>query len=175
MTAFEDENVWSLIIDVVEVVRPSTDVSWLGCVINNACSAEDSGVLVPENFCVFLPNQKAEQRQPFGTSLVRHCPQGFSPFFTFLRAIFFRRFRLPSPPLSGPGSPRMRHDVRDDGVNVWNIPFTLFVQTGRWSSPPLHYRPGLEQWLVKKTLWMVTCSLPLDCATGSGFGGDSAW
>ena len=102
----------------MEVVRPLTDGSWLGCVINNACSAEDSGVLVPENFCVFLPNQKAEQREPFGTSLVRHCPQGFSPFFTFLRAIFFRPFRLPSPPLSGPGSPRMRHDIRDDGVNV---------------------------------------------------------
>ena len=43
----------------------------------------------PENFCVFLPNQKAERRRPFGTGLVRHCPQGlFSPFFSFLRAIF---------------------------------------------------------------------------------------
>ena len=51
--------------------------------------------LVPENFCFFLPNQKAERRLPFGTCLVRHCPQGlFSPFFTFLRAIFFRSFRL---------------------------------------------------------------------------------
>ena len=50
--------------------------------------------LVPENFCVFLPNQRAERRRPFGTGLVRHCPQGlFSPFFTFLRAIFFRPFR----------------------------------------------------------------------------------
>ena len=49
--------------------------------------------LVPENFCVFLPNQK--WRRPFGTGLVRHCPQGlFSPLFTFLRAIFFRPFRL---------------------------------------------------------------------------------
>ena len=51
--------------------------------------------LVPENCCVFLPNQKPERRRPFGTGLVRHCPQGlFSPFFTFLRAIFFRSFRL---------------------------------------------------------------------------------
>ena len=51
--------------------------------------------LVPENFCVFLPNQKSERRRPFGTGLVRHCTQGlFSPFFTFLRAIFFRPFRL---------------------------------------------------------------------------------
>ena len=42
-----------------------------------------------------LPNQKAERRRPFGTGLVRHCPQGlFSPFFTFLRAIFSRPFRL---------------------------------------------------------------------------------
>ena len=40
-------------------------------------------------------NQKSERRRPFGTGLVRHCPQGlFSPFFTFLRAIFFRPFRL---------------------------------------------------------------------------------
>ena len=51
--------------------------------------------MVPENFCFFLLNQKAERRRPFGTGLVRHCPQGlFSPFFTFLRAIFFRPFRL---------------------------------------------------------------------------------
>ena len=40
-------------------------------------------------------NQKSERRRPFGTGLVRHCPQAlFSPFFTFLRAIFFRPFRL---------------------------------------------------------------------------------
>ena len=51
--------------------------------------------LVPESFCVFLPNQKAERRRPFGTGLVRHCLQGlFSKFLTFLRAIFFRPFRL---------------------------------------------------------------------------------
>ena len=32
---------------------------------------------------------------PIRTGLVRHCPQGlFSPFFTFLRAIFSRPFRL---------------------------------------------------------------------------------
>ena len=40
-------------------------------------------------------NQKSERRRPFGTGLVRHCPQGlFSLFFTFLRAIFSRPFRL---------------------------------------------------------------------------------
>ena len=39
-------------------------------------------------------NQKSERRRPFETSLVRHCPQGlFSPFFTFLRAIFSHPFR----------------------------------------------------------------------------------
>ena len=40
-------------------------------------------------------SKKAEWRRLFGTGLVRHCPHGlFSPFFTFLRAIFFRPFRL---------------------------------------------------------------------------------
>ena len=40
-------------------------------------------------------NQKPERRRPFGTGLVRHCPQElFSPFFTFLRAIFSRPLRL---------------------------------------------------------------------------------
>ena len=40
-------------------------------------------------------NQKSERRRPFGTGLVRHCPLGlFSPFFTFLLAIFSRPFRL---------------------------------------------------------------------------------
>ena len=35
-------------------------------------------------------NQKPERHRPFGTGLVRHCPQGlFSPLFTFLRAIYF--------------------------------------------------------------------------------------
>ena len=58
---------------------------------------------VPENFCVFLPNQKAERRRPFGTGLVRHCPQGlFSPFFTFLRAIFIRPFRFSLAPTISP-------------------------------------------------------------------------
>ena len=34
----------------------------------------------------------------------------FSPFFTFLRAIFFSaRLLFPLPPLSAPGSPRMLH------------------------------------------------------------------
>ena len=53
-------------------------------------------------------NQKPELRWPFGTGVVRHCPQGlFSPSFTFLHAIFPTRLDFPSPPLSAPGSPRM--------------------------------------------------------------------
>ena len=48
-----------------------------------------------ENLCFSGTNQKPERRRPFGTGLVKHCPQGlFSPFFTFLRALFFRPFRL---------------------------------------------------------------------------------
>ena len=54
---------------------------------NGRCS---SGFwLVPENLFFSGTNQKPERRQPFGTSLVRHCPQGlFSPFFTFLRSLY---------------------------------------------------------------------------------------
>ena len=51
--------------------------------------------LVPEKHKFSGTNQKPERRWPFGTGLVRHCPQGlFSPFFTFLRALFFPPFRL---------------------------------------------------------------------------------
>ena len=51
--------------------------------------------LVPEKHKFSGTNQKPERRRPFGTGLVRHCPQGlFSPFFTFLRALFFPPFRL---------------------------------------------------------------------------------
>ena len=40
-------------------------------------------------------NQKPEWQWPFGTGLVGHCPEGlFSPFFTFLRAIFFCPLKL---------------------------------------------------------------------------------
>ena len=49
-------------------------------------------------------NQKPERRRPFGTGLVRHCPQGlFSPFFTFLCSIYiFRPFRLSLAPFICP-------------------------------------------------------------------------
>ena len=52
--------------------------------------------MVPENVCVFLPNQKAERRRPFGTGLVRHCPRGTSrrSLLFFVPYIFFRPFTL---------------------------------------------------------------------------------
>ena len=44
--------------------------------------------------CFSGTNQKPEWRLPFGTGLVRHCPQGlFSPFFTFIY-LYFRPFRI---------------------------------------------------------------------------------
>ena len=44
---------------------------------------------------VFWHQSEARTAATVGTGLVRHCPQGlFSPFFTFLRAIFFIPFRL---------------------------------------------------------------------------------
>ena len=50
---------------------------------------------MPEKHKFSGTNEKPERRRPFGTGLVRHCPQGlFWPFFTFLRALFFRLFRL---------------------------------------------------------------------------------
>ena len=49
---------------------------------------ETAAMLVYSRLKFSGTNQKPERRRPFGTSLVRHCPQGlFSPFFTFLRAI----------------------------------------------------------------------------------------
>ena len=64
--------------------------------------------LVPEN------HQKSERRRPFGTGMVRQCPQGlFSPIFTFLRAIFFRPLRLSLAPTICPW-------VSEDALrNVW--------------------------------------------------------
>ena len=77
------------------------------------CRRHSAFWFVPENFCVFLPNQKAERRQPFGTGLVRHCPQGlFSPFFSFLRAIFSRPFRLSLTPTICPW-------VSEDVPSLW--------------------------------------------------------
>ena len=80
--------------------------------------------LVPEKHKFSGTNQKPERRRPFGTGLVRHCPQGlFSPFFTFLRALFFPPFRLSfAPTISAPGSPRMGHTLNvEDSTEDNNI------------------------------------------------------
>ena len=58
---------------------------------------------MPEKHKFSGTNQKPERRRPFGTGLVKHCPQGlFSPFFTFLRATFSRPFRLSLVPTISP-------------------------------------------------------------------------
>ena len=76
--------------------------------------------LVPENFCVFLPNKKPERRRPFGTGLVRHCPQGlFSPFFTFLCAIFFQPLRLSHAPTICPWVSEDVHACENFRVDDW--------------------------------------------------------
>ena len=70
----------------------------LGTMSYQTCSKQSPPfwlLMVPENLCFSGTNQKPERKRPFGTGLVRHCPQGLlSPFFTFLRALFFRPFRL---------------------------------------------------------------------------------
>ena len=66
-------------------------------------------------------NQKAERRRPFGTGLVRHCPQGlFSSFFTFLRAIFSRPFRLSHAPTICPW-------VSKDVLSVMVVMMTMMI------------------------------------------------
>ena len=75
----------------------------LDCIFSFKSSSETQGQIVG------MRTRKPEWRRPFGTGLVRHCPQGlFSPFFTFLCAICFStRLDFSSSPLSAPGSPRM--------------------------------------------------------------------
>ena len=78
----------------------------LSCLSRGFSSSETQGQIVgarefigARKTQVSGTTQKSERRQPFGTGLVRHCPQGlFSPFFTFLCAIFFRPFRLSPAP-----------------------------------------------------------------------------
>ena len=63
-----------------------------------------------KNKKVFWHQSEARTARLFGTGLVRHCPQGlFSPFFSFLRAIFFRPFSLSHAPTICPW-------VSEDGV-----------------------------------------------------------
>ena len=54
-------------------------------------------------------NQKPEPWRPFGTGLVRHCPQGLSRrSLLFFVPYFSARLDFLLPPLSAPGSPRMQ-------------------------------------------------------------------
>ena len=73
-------------------------------------------------------NQKLELR----TGLVRHCPQGlFSPFFTFLHAIFFQPFRLSL-------APTICSWVSEDRSPCTNLVpgFSLFLLRGRKRENP---------------------------------------
>ena len=64
----------------------------------------------------FWHQSEARTAATVGTGLVRHCPQGlFSPFFTFLRAIFFRPFRLSLAPTI---CPWVSEDVKASVLNV---------------------------------------------------------
>ena len=82
-------------------------------------------------------NQKPERRRPFGTGLVRHCPQGlFSPFFTFLCAIYFSaRLDFSSFPLSAPGSPRMKHYPDLGGISALIFQTSFGKETSGSASP----------------------------------------
>ena len=56
---------------------------------------ECSVLFLFRDMCFLAPIRSQNGGDRFGTGLVRHCPQGlFSPFFTFVRVIFFRPFRL---------------------------------------------------------------------------------
>ena len=76
-------------------------------------------------------NQKPEWQWPFGTGLVRHCPQGlFLPSFSFLRAIFFRLFRLSLAPTI---CPRVSEDeaiytrILDEMCRLWDASYVKCV------------------------------------------------
>ena len=108
---------------------------------------------MPEKHKFSGTNQKPERRQPFGTSLVRHCPQGlFSPFFTFLRAIYFSAcLGFSSSPLSAPGSLRIQTSLNsfqlsisgaDPGEVKWLNFHPLFLSP---SSIMLMHRPQTPQ------------------------------
>ena len=96
--------------------------------------------------CFSGTNQKPERRRPFGTGLVRHCPQGlFSPFFTFLRALFFCPFRLSLFPTICPW-------VSEDGYSfVDDISQALFR---RYLGPPQEEK---ERGLIYRTAASKIC------------------
>ena len=79
------------------------------------------------NTKVFWHQQEA-RTAAFGIGLVRPCPQGlFSPFFTFLRAIFFHSFRVSL-------APTICSWVSEDG----NDPVTKSRNDLQWSRAALN-------------------------------------
>ena len=87
--------------------------------------------------CFSSTNQKPERQRPFGTGLVRHCPQGlFSPFFTFLRAIYFSaRLDFPSSPLSAPGSLRIKVGISLKTTPLDLVPVFVLSCNLTWLTP----------------------------------------
>ena len=94
---FKDNDVWyqTMMFDIIKFSARGD--------VNKKLSQKQSGTgcvtkwwyRLDENLCFSGTNQKPERPRPFGTGLVRHCPQGlFSPFFAFLRALLSRPFRL---------------------------------------------------------------------------------
>ena len=79
--------------------------------------------------CFSGTNQKPGRRRPFGTGLVRHCPQRlFLPFFTFLCALLFRSFRLSLAPTICPW-------VSEDEVGMfktWNGEMDFLNRKNNW-------------------------------------------
>ena len=75
-------------------------------------------------------NQKLERRRPFRTGVVRHCSQGlFSPFFTFLRAIFFGPFRLSLAPTICPWVSEDGGKETQNRSTKWTSKVTLFISS----------------------------------------------
>ena len=109
--------------------------------------------LVPENLCFSGTNQKPERRRPFGTGLIRHCPQGlFSPFFTFLRAIFFHPFRLSLAPTICPW-------VSEDVFQQKLLEKSIFHCQNDWSN----YGPADQFWILESALQDIFTDLQLRC------------
>ena len=95
--------------------------------------------------CFSGTNQKPERRRPFGTGLVRHCPQGlFSPFFTFLCATFSRPFRLSLVPTICPW-------VSEDALRLEECDFGHALGARTFYTSPLRKC----QKTYRKTFWLL--------------------
>ena len=89
------------------------------CILGDpeACGDEGKAKRVGQKTCFSSTSQKPERRLPFGTDLVRHCPQGLLLilavlYFSSFHIYFSARLAFSSPPLSAPGSPRMCEVMR---------------------------------------------------------------